>query len=177
MINARFETVAVKPAFRKAIAERRCLLPADGYYEWLAQGSAGDKHRKQPYFIHPADRGLMVMAGLYEFWKDPNAGSGVDPWLASCTIITTDAVGELGMIHDRMPVQVAPQDWGDWLDPSLTDASAAMELVHIPQPGEMEAYAVSALVSNVRNDGPQLVEPLRQPGQGPGAATSQLVLE
>lgn len=174
MINARLETVAVKPAFRKAVAERRCLLPADGYYEWLAQPAAGGRPRKQPYFIHPADGGLMVMAGLYEFWKDPAASSGVDPWLVSCSILTTDAVGEPGMIHDRMPVQVAPQDWGDWLDPRLSDAAAAMELVHVPQPGEMAAYAVSTLVSNVRNDGPQLVEPLRDSGQVPGPATSRL---
>lgn len=167
MINARAETIAVKPAFRKAVAQRRCLLPADGYYEWLPQATTGVGRGKQPYFIHPADRGLMVMAGLYEFWKAPTVREGTDPWLITCTIITTDATDDLGMIHDRMPVQVAPQDWADWLDPGMTDPYAAIGLLHVPRPGEMAAYAVSTLVNSVRNDGPNLLEPLQQPVQRP----------
>ena len=168
MINARLETVTEKPSFRKAMASRRCLLPADGYYEWYASSAQPTpptcKVVKQPFFIHPADAtatgGLMVMAGLYEFWKDPQALAGVDPWLVSCTIITTAATDDLGMIHDRMPVQVRPEHWADWLDPSLTDSLQARSLLHIPGVGEMNAYAVSRLVSNVRNDGPELIAEL-----------------
>lgn len=156
LVNARLETVAEKPSFRKAFRARRCLLPADGYYEWYASPGAPARSPKQPFFIHPAD-GLMAMAGIYEFWKSPEG-----KWLSSCSIITTAATDDLGRIHDRMPVQVAPHNWAAWLDPGLQDAQTALELVHVPAPGEMSAYAVSRRVSNVRNDGPELVEPLRE---------------
>ncbi|MBK8445869.1 MAG: SOS response-associated peptidase [Micropruina sp.] len=157
MINARFETVAEKPAFRKALASRRCLLPADGYYEWYAQPvdpsvPAGRRPPKQPFFIHPADGSLLAMAGLYEFWKNP-AGE----WLSTCTIITTSATDALGHIHDRMPMTVPRERWDDWLDPSLTDG--ALELLTDPV-ADLEAYPVSRLVSTVGNDGPELIEPL-----------------
>ena len=154
MINARLETVDVKPAFRKAFASRRCLLPADGYYEWRAASRQGRSY-KQPYFILPA-RGLMVMAGVYEFWR---AGSSGD-WLVTCAIITTQAADDLGAIHDRMPVQVSRENWDAWLDPACTDASAAKALVHIPEPGEMLARPVSTRVNQVGNDGPELVSPV-----------------
>ncbi|MEL4506174.1 SOS response-associated peptidase [Luteococcus sp. H138] len=153
LINARSETVAEKPSFRKAFANRRCLLPADGYYEWYGQGKG-----KQPYWIHPTDRSrepaLMVMAGLYEFWRSP------DGWLTTCTIITTTASDALGHIHDRMPMQVRPADWDHWLDPGLTDPLAVHDLLHAPGPDEMTAWPVSTLVGNVRNDGPELIQPL-----------------
>ena len=172
LINARLETVAEKPSFRKALQSRRCLIPADGYYEWYASPDAPKGTRKQPFYIHPTGSGaqtgdagvstpLMVMAGLYEFWRDPSKPKG-DPaaWLTSCCIITTNATDDLGVIHDRMPVQVPREHWDAWLDPSLTDADAVTDLVHVPAGGEMTAHAVSRLVSTVGNDGPELVEPL-----------------
>lgn len=161
LINARLETVAEKPSFRKAFSARRCLVPADGYYEWYASPNAAAKTPKQPFYIHPKDSPVMVMAGIYEFWRNPAAEPG-DPqaWLSTCSIITTSAADDLGMIHDRMPVQVLPEHWDDWLDPDLTDAGAALGLVHVPQPGQMSARAVSRLVSSVRNDGPELVQPI-----------------
>ena len=157
MINARFETVAEKPAFRKALATRRCLLPADGYYEWYAQTvdpsvPAGRRPPKQPFFIHPADGSLLAMAGLYEFWKNP-----VGEWLATCTIITTTAADAVGHIHDRMPMTVPRERWDDWLDPALVEG--AVQLLQSPAT-ELEAYAVSRLVSTVGNDGPGLIAPL-----------------
>lgn len=151
MINARLETVDTKPAFRKAFASRRCLLPADGYYEWQAVSRHGRSY-KQPYFIVPA-QGLMVMAGIYEFWRDQTGGD----WLVTCAIITTQAADDLGTIHDRMPVQVTRQDWDAWLDPGLNDTSAAKGLLHTPDPGEMLVRPVSTLVNRVGNDGPELV--------------------
>src|SRR5438876_274726 len=114
MINARAETVDEKPAFRRAFARRRCLLPADGYYEWYVLDGDKDakKPRKQPFYIRPANGEVMAMAGLYEFWKSPD-----DEWVTTCTVITTDAPDDLGRIHDRMPMVVARDRWDDWLDP------------------------------------------------------------
>lgn len=170
MINARAETVGEKPAFRKAFASRRCLLPADGYYEWhtLAdQTGARGRPLKQPFYIHPVARpgepSLMVMAGIYEFWRDPGRPADADDaWVVSCSILTTTATDALGHIHDRMPVQVRRDDWDAWLDPSLTSADAARALMHLPGPDEMIAHAVSTLVNKVGNDGPSLIVPLQE---------------
>lgn len=152
MINARAETVATKPAFRRAFAARRCLIPADGYYEWYPtqRTNARGKPLKQPFFIH-REAGLFVMAGIYEFWRAPD-----ERWVSSCSIITTQATDALGTIHDRMPMTVARADWGMWLDPAVTDPDVAHRLLATPH--DMTAYAVSTLVSNVRNDGPELLE-------------------
>lgn len=163
MINARMETVAEKPAYRKAFASRRCLLPADGYYEWYATDelTAKGKPRKQPFFIRPTDGGVLAMAGLYEIWRDPDRADD-DParfrW--SCTIITTDAEDDLGRIHDRMPLMVPRERWQDWLEPTVTGDPDLLGLLEPAAPGRLEAYPVSTLVSNVRNNGPELVEPL-----------------
>ena len=160
MINARAETVAEKPAFRKAFAARRCLIPADGFYEWTPTTGPTGKPAKQPWFIRTPGEGPFVMAGLYEFWKDPGlAGEGA--WLTTCTIITTQATDALGHIHDRMPMTVLPGDWDAWLDPRLTDAEGVRPLLHAPHGAEVETYAVVPLVNNVRNDGPELLQPLR----------------
>lgn len=157
MINARAETVASKPAFKKAFAARRCLIPADGYFEWnVVAGQAGGKPRKQPYFLHPGDGGLFVMAGLYEFWKSP-AGE----WLTSCTIITTTATDALGHLHDRMPMSVRAADWAAWLDPHQTDPAAAASLMHVDE--GLVAHAVSTAVGNVANDFPGLLDPVPDP--------------
>jgi len=159
MINARVETVAEKPSYRQAFAKRRCLLPADGYFEWMPVG--GDKKKKQPYFIHPEDGGVLAMAGLYEFWKDPGRADD-DPlkWLVTCTVITTEAEDELGRIHDRMPMMIEPERWAEWLDPKLTDTKDASRLLVPAQSGRLVADPVSTDVNNVRNNGPDLVKPL-----------------
>ena len=166
LINARAETVASKPSFRKAFAARRCLIPADGYYEWqqLAEpGGIKRSHpRKQPYFIYPAsnepESDIMAMAGIYEYWHDPLALDGTDPWLVSCSILTTSASDDLGIVHDRMPVQVRRENWAAWLDPAMTNPELARELMWFPEPGAMHARQVSTAVNSVRNDGPGLIE-------------------
>ncbi|MEN8672426.1 SOS response-associated peptidase [Nocardioides sp.] len=162
MINARMETVAEKPAYRKAFAARRCLLPADGYFEWYPteQLTKAGKPRKQPFFIRPRDGATLAMAGLYEIWRDP-AREDDDPqrfrW--TCTVITTDAEDDIGRIHDRMPLMVEPERRAAWLDPR-TERAALRDLLVPAAPGTLEAYPVSAAVGNVRNNGPELVEPL-----------------
>ncbi len=164
MINARAETVDQKPAFKRAFAKRRCLLPADGYYEWYLPteadapvGKAG-KPIKQPFFIHPADGSTLAMAGLYEWWRDDGRPDD-DPaaWLLTCTVITTEAADELGKIHDRMPMTVARSDWATWLDPT---AEVPPSLMRPAADAGLDAYPVSMLVNNVKNNGPELLEPL-----------------
>lgn len=167
MINARWESVAEKPAYRRAVAKRRCLLPADGYYEWYtptgpdAELTAKGKPRKQPYFIHPADGSTLAMAGLYEWWQDP-ALPREDPnsWLRTTTIITTSATDDLGVIHDRMPMCVRPSEWDDWLSPNLTGSDEVLGLLAPAAPGWLVAEPVSADVNNVRNNSPELIRPV-----------------
>lgn len=159
MINARVETVGEKPAFREAFAKRRCLLPADGYYEWYTQQAGG----KQPFFIRRRDGGTLAMAGLYEFWRDP-VKDREDPgaWLRTCTVITTSASDAIGEIHDRQPMFVEPAAWSTWLDPEQKDPAALTDLL-VPSPGAgLEAYPVSTAVNNHRNNGPELIEPLAE---------------
>ncbi len=163
MINARMETVHEKPAFRRPFAARRCLLPADGYYEWYAteQQTSGGKPRKQPFFIHPADGGVMAMAGLYEIWRDPTREDD-DPlrFAWTCTVLTTRAEDAVGHIHDRMPLLVEPERYGAWLDPAVSDPETLRDLLVPAAPGRLEAYPVTTQVNNVRNNGPELLEPL-----------------
>ena len=160
MINARMETVAEKPAFKRAFAVRRCLLPADGYFEWYptSRTNATGKPVKQPYFMRPADGSILAMAGLYEIWRDPTrSDDDPDRFRWTCTVLTTQAEDSLGHIHDRMPLMVERERWGDWLDPRV---AGELSLLVPAAPGSLEAYPVSSLVSNVRNNGPELVEPL-----------------
>ena len=180
LINARRETVAEKPAFRKAFERRRAILPADGYYEWYQpqgdspvgltrageprtakQQGSGATGRKQPFFIRPRDGSILAMAGLYELWRDP-AKSDDDPsrWRWTCTVITTDAEDDLGRIHDRMPLMLTPDSYDAWLDPDNRDPGQLLGLLRPAMPGLLEAYPVSTLVSNVANNGPELLEPL-----------------
>jgi putative SOS response-associated peptidase YedK len=168
MINARAETVSEKPAFRKAFASRRCLLPADGYYEWQPP-PAGTKSRKQPYFICRPDHGVLAFAGIYELWRDRSMPRD-DPaaWLWTAAVITTTAPDELGEIHDRMPMVIAPASWADWLDPDNTDASDVRALLAPAATTGLMSYPVSLAVNSVRNNGPELVkeaEPV-SPGSG-----------
>jgi putative SOS response-associated peptidase YedK len=148
LINARAESAARKPAFRDALARRRCLLPADGWYEWHRWG-----RQKQPYYITPVDGSPLALAGLWSTWRRP----GEDVPLVSCAVLTTRAVGALTDIHERMPLILPRQAWQDWLDP---DRAPAQELLAPPPPWlveELELRPVSPAVNNVRHGGPQLV--------------------
>ncbi|MEV4436550.1 SOS response-associated peptidase [Streptomyces sp. NPDC049585] len=161
MINARAETVAQKPAYRSAFAKRRCLLPADGFYEWVSVPATGrTKAYKQPYFITPTDGRVMAMAGLYAWWRDPGVPDD-DPaaWVATCTVITTEATDAAGRIHPRMPLAVAPDDWDTWLDPAHDEPAELHALLTTPAAGHLDARAVSTAVNNVRNNGPHLLDP------------------
>ena len=169
MINARMETVHEKPAYRRPFASRRCLLPADGYFEWYAteQKTKAGKPVKQPFFIHPADGGVLAMAGLYEVWRDKTRDDD-DPqrFLWSCTVITTSAEDSVGHIHDRMPLMVERDRWASWLDPSVDDPDTLKQLLVPAAPGRLEAYPVSTAVNSVRNNGPELLDALAaEPGQ------------
>jgi putative SOS response-associated peptidase YedK len=171
MINARSETVSEKPAFRNAFARRRCLLPADGYYEWQ-QPPAGTKAPKQPYFICRPDHRVLSFAGIYELWRDKSL-PGADPaaWLWTAAIITTTAPDELGEIHDRMPMVIDRASWGDWLDPANTDAGDVRALLAPAATHGLTSYPVSLAVNSVRNNGPELVEQADpvSPASGGGA--------
>lgn len=163
MINARMETVAEKPAYRRAFAARRCLLPADGYFEWYPSSdlTASGKPRKQPFFIRPRDDAALAMAGIYEIWRDrERADDDPDRFRWTVSVITTQAEDSLGQIHDRMPMMVEPDRWASWLDPRISRRDELLDLLVPAAPGRLEAYPVSSLVSNVRNNGPELVEPL-----------------
>ena len=148
LINARQETVTEKPAFRAAYARRRCLVPADGYYEWQVDGP-----RKQPWFLFRRDGAPLAMAGLYEVWAAPD---GQRLW--TCTVVTTAASDELGHIHDRTPLLVPREDWSRWLDPALEDPGAHLLVPAVG--GDLDARPVGPAVGNVRNNGPELVEPV-----------------
>ena len=168
MINARMETVAEKPAYKKAFAVRRCLLPADGYFEWYPteQKTKAGKPRKQPFFIRPQDGGILAMAGLYELWRDPTRDEDdPDRFRWTCTVLTTQAEDAVGHIHDRMPLMVEPERWGAWLDPNAPK-DHLLDLLVPAAPGSLEAYPVSTMVGNVRNNGPELLEPLPLEGGG-----------
>jgi putative SOS response-associated peptidase YedK len=161
MINARAETVAEKPAFRRAFAKRRCLLPADGYYEWQVMPGAA----KQPMYISRADGRSLAFAGLYELWRDPSVGrDDEDAWLWTATVITTSAPDELGMIHDRMPMIIDPASWADWLDPANSDVADVRALLSPAAVSGLMTYPVGTEVNSVRNNGPRLIEPV---GAGP----------
>ncbi|HKD79529.1 MAG TPA: SOS response-associated peptidase [Candidatus Angelobacter sp.] len=145
-INAMSETAAEKPAFREAIRRRRCLVPADGFYEWKRVVSG----RKQPYSIGMADDGLFAFAGLWDRWKDP-AGKVLE----SCTILTTEANALLKDIHDRMPVILSPDDYDSWLDPGETNPAHVADLLKPFDARLMGVYPVSSAVNSVKNDGPE----------------------
>jgi putative SOS response-associated peptidase YedK len=152
MINARAETVAEKPAFRAAFKQRRCLIPADGFYEW--QALAGAK-LKQPWFIAPRDREPMAFAGLWERWKNPE-GREVE----SGTIIVTAANDLMQPIHERMPVILAPDDWGIWLAPEAGNTKILQNLLQPYPDDDLTAWPVSTKVNSPKNDSEECIEPL-----------------
>lgn len=160
LINARVETLAEKPAWRQAFRRRRVVLPASGFYEWQPVEVDG-KPRKQPYFIHPAEDGVLPMAGLYELWPDPDkAEDDPDRWLWTATVVTTQATGPLGEIHDRAPL-ILPMDRVDaWLDPALTDPEKIQRVLAGLQITRLRSRPVRTEVNRVGHDGPQLTEPL-----------------
>ena len=193
MINARAETVHEKPSYRRAFTSRRCLIPADGYYEWvtgpaerqLEEQGKKKRPRKQPYFVTPADGSVMAMAGLFEFWRDKTLpDEHPQAWWVTCTVITTEAEtaplanagggtgggtggGEgpraLADIHPRMPLALPEERWDAWLDPRGTDPDELRALLAPPPAGLMRAHPVTTEVSNVRNNSPELVEELAAP--------------
>jgi len=160
MINARVESLAEKPSFRRALAARRCLVPADGYYEWTAP-AAGSPARtpKVAHWVHPADGRILAFAGLYEFWRDPTrADDDPERWLVSTTIVTGGApeMGAVAALHDRRPVVLAPNRWDAWLDPRL-DGAAALGQLTDPAP-ELAERVVSTAVNAVGTNGPELID-------------------
>jgi len=148
MINARSETAPEKPSFRRAFRERRCLIPADGFYEWQRTNGA-----KQPFYIHMEDGRPFAFAGLWESW-----GRGGEGEIRTCTILTTGANAVVGEIHERMPVIVAPDAYDVWLDPSSERDELTGLLAPYPE-DEMEAYPVSRFVNSPSNNDPRCVEP------------------
>jgi len=150
MINARAETVAEKPAFRTPLRRRRCLIPADGYYEWAKTSGK----RKQPYFIRLRGGEPFAFAGLWDVWEQ-----GSDAYIESCTLLTTESNALVRPIHDRMPVIVRPEDYDLWLDPQMQRPERLAPLF-APYPSEqMEAYRVSFRVNNPAHDDPACIEP------------------
>jgi putative SOS response-associated peptidase YedK len=148
MINARSESLAEKPAFREALARRRCLVPADGFFEWQKAGK-----QKQPYFIHQEARRPFAFAGLWDRWKQPD-----DTWLISFTIVTCRPNEVVAALHDRMPVVVAPADWERWLSRDPMPAEALADIFAPPDPAGWEAEPVGAFVNKPSFDGPECVE-------------------
>jgi putative SOS response-associated peptidase YedK len=149
-INARVETVFEKPMFRNAIKRRRCLVPADGFYEWRA-----DPTGKQPFHIGMVDGSPFAFGGLWEYWAMPDH----EP-VVSCAILVTEANDLMAKIHDRMPVIVRPEHYASWLDPKLADPRVIAPMLEQFPAEEMRAYPVSTRVNNTRNEGPDLLHPL-----------------
>ncbi|HEY8496639.1 MAG TPA: SOS response-associated peptidase [Limnochordales bacterium] len=150
LINARAETVAVKPAFRHSLRRRRCLVPADGFYEWQAVNG-----RKQPMRIVLSRGGLFAFAGLWDRWRSPDGEE-----VYSCVIITTDANERMRPIHHRMPVILSPDDYDLWLDPDVQEPEAVLPLLRPAPEDLLRAYPVSTLVNSPRHDDPACVEPV-----------------
>lgn len=160
MINARAEGLLDTAAFRRPFERRRCIIPADGFYEW--ERVAGRK-QKQPWYITRADGKPMAFAGLWDSWR-PVKGSD-EGKVRSCVIITGEPNAKVARLHDRMPVLLPPEAWDAWLDPDNDDVDALQRLL-VPAPDELfELVPVSTAVNAVANDGPELVEPV-DPGEG-----------
>lgn len=150
MFNARAETVAEKPSFRAPFKRRRCLILADGFYEWLRDGK-----KKQPIYIQMIDQALFGLAGIWEAW------SGADgSYLETCTILTTEPNELMAPIHNRMPVIIHPEDYALWLAPEVQTKAPLMHLLRPYEAEAMQAYPVSTFVNNARNESPECIEPL-----------------
>lgn len=165
MINARAETLAEKPSFKKPFATRRCIVPMDGFYEWMPATPDGPRTRsgkpaKRPVFVHSPDGTPLAVAGLWSAWRDPERSDTDDPWLHSLTVITTAANDTMAPIHDRMPVILDPDAWSEWLDPDQHDLDRLGTLL-VPAPAEdIVLHEVSTDVNDVRNRGEHLTDPI-----------------
>jgi putative SOS response-associated peptidase YedK len=155
LINARADTVNDKPAFRNAMKRRRCLFPADGFYEWTVAGG-----RKRPYVARPADGGPMAFAGLWETWTGPNGEE-----METAAIVTTEANAEMGRVHHRAPAILHPDTFDLWLDGAVANEREAAALLRPAPDGSMEVYEVSPAVNKVVNDAPELLEPFTAPDE------------
>ena len=147
LINARAETVTAKPAYRAAFQQRRCLIPADGFYEWQAQGRT-----KQPFYFSDPQGQVLALAGLWAAWPIPAGG-----WLRTTCILTTAAQGQVAPVHDRMPLILPPWSWGTWLGGT---AAAAQALLAPASEAALQSWPVSQRVNAVREDGAALIEPV-----------------
>lgn len=153
-INARSESVHEKPTFRNAFRQRRCLVPATGYYEWATE--LGRYKTKQPVFISRDDEKLLAFAGIFDRWISPE-GEIRD----SVAIITRDAVGDLAKVHNRMPLFLPRERWGAWMDSNVTDVEEIRTLMQIPDPdAHLRYWPVSTLVNSIRNNGAELIAPI-----------------
>jgi putative SOS response-associated peptidase YedK len=174
MINARSETVATKPAFRSAFTRRRCIIPADGYYEWQTEGKT-----KKPFYIYRTDGGILAFAGIYELRRDESVPAEDElAWYWSAAIITTAAADDIGKIHDRTPMVVTPESWADWLDPANNEKELLLAtMLPATSPGAaggLTSHSVSTAVNSVRNNGPELVDPLADDGSpAPGSGSGE----
>ncbi|HEX9204655.1 MAG TPA: SOS response-associated peptidase [Candidatus Deferrimicrobiaceae bacterium] len=149
LINARAETVSEKPAFRRAFRERRCLVPADGFYEWKREGPG-----KRPFYIRMKDGAPFAFAGIWERWEGA-PGKVVE----TCAILTTEPNEILSPIHDRMPLILSPEEYGLWLDPSVPPSDRLARLLRPFPPGGMETYPVGRAVNNPHSEGPSCIRP------------------
>ncbi len=155
MVNLRAETVTEKQGFRRLLERRRCVIPADGFYEWK---KVGDGHPKQPFFITSRDRRPLALAGLWAAWREPEDQDAER--LRTCTIITTEPNGLVSPLHDRMPAILSDEGWEMWLDEDEVDVEVLSRLLK-PCPSELlELWPVGREVNSVANNGPRLVEPL-----------------
>jgi putative SOS response-associated peptidase YedK len=162
LINARAETIAAKPAFQAAFRRRRCIVPADAFYEWkrARAGTSTRRPPRQPFLIHRRDGEPMAFAGLWEIWRDPAVADvdAPDAWLRTCAIVTTAANAVLAPFHDRMPVVLGEDDWHSWLDPTVTDTTLLTSLLR-PAPDDwLEAYSVSTRVNTPANNDAGLLQ-------------------
>ena len=160
MINARAETVATSSAFRNSFLNRRCVIPADGFYEWQREGK-----QKKPFLIHMASDAPLAFAGLWAPWRDPSTGD----WLLSAAVVTTTANQTVGQLHDRMPAILSAEEWPLWLDPELTDVGLLSSLLHPADEALLSFDEASPLVNNANNEGPELLE-LAEPAPEPEPA-------
>lgn len=150
MINARSETAHTLPAFRDALKSRRCLIPADGFYEWQRTSTS-----KQPFCFEVGDGGLFAFAGLWERWRDPSG-----QWIKSCSILTTTPNAVTSAIHDRMPVILGKDDYDVWLDPGMQNVAAISELLKPYDAGQMRSYTVSSRINYAANDDEECSRPV-----------------
>ncbi len=162
VINARGESVLDKPAFRNAMKRRRCLLPADGFYEWKREGEG-----KRPYFVRLKSRQPLAFAGLWETWAGPNGEE-----METVAIVTTTASRSIAHIHERMPAIIAPEAFDFWLDGARVDGETASALIAPARDALIEAYEVSPAVNRVANDSPALIEPARAGAEPAPLATA-----